>query len=278
MQVPLSWLKDYVDVDLPIEELARVMTMAGMEVEAIQVVGLPMPEGDKHEFKISGLSWPAEQFVVAQINEVLPHPDADKLVLCKLDDGNGEHIVLTGAPNLYEYKGTGPLAKPIKVAYAKLGSVLYDGHKPGWELTKLKSAKIRSVVSDSMVCSEKELGISEEHEGIIVLDDDAPTGMPLAEYMGDVVYTFEVLPNMVRDACIVGVAREIAAVLGLPLRKPELTMLPTGPSIEGHAFIEITDPDLNPRFVLGLIKGVESCPQPVLGAAPPAPGGHTPDQ
>ena len=262
MQVPLSWLKDYVDVDLPIEELARVMTMAGMEVEAIQVVGLPMPEGDKHEFKISGLSWPADKFVVAQINEVLPHPDADKLVLCKLDDGNGERIVLTGAPNLYEYKGTGPLAKPIKVAYARLGSVLYDGHKPGWELTKLKSAKIRGVVSDSMVASEKELGISEEHDGIIILDDDAPTGMPLAEYMGDVVYTFEVLPNMVRDACIVGVAREIAAVLGLPLRKPELTVAPTGPSVEGQAFIEITDPDLNPRFVLGLIKGVEAVPSP----------------
>ena len=262
MQVPLSWLKDYVDVDLPIEELARVMTMAGMEVELIHVVGLPMPQGEKHEFKISGLSWPEDMFVVAQINEVLPHPDADRLVLCKLDDGQGERIVLTGAPNLYDYKGTGPLPKPLKVAYARLGAELYDGHKPGWELTKLKSAKIRGVVSDSMVCSEKELGISEEHEGIIILDDDAPTGVPLAEYMGDVVYTFEVLPNMVRDACIVGVAREIAAVLGKPLRMPELTVPAAGPSIEGQAFIEIQDPDLNPRFVLGLVKGVQARPSP----------------
>ncbi|MCD4672528.1 MAG: phenylalanine--tRNA ligase subunit beta [Anaerolineaceae bacterium] len=262
MQVPLSWLKDYVDVDLPIEELARVMTMAGMEVEAIQVVGLPMPEGEKHEFKISGLSWPEDKFVVAQINEVLPHPDADRLILCKLDDGQGERTVLTGAPNLYEYKGTGPLDKPLKVAYARLGSVLYDGHKPGWELTKLKKARIRGVVSDSMVCSEKELGISEEHEGVIILDDDAPTGMPLAEYMGDVVYTFEVLPNMVRDACIVGVAREIAAVLDKPLRQPQLTVPVTGPSVEGQAFIEITDPNLNPRFVLGLVKNVEARPSP----------------
>lgn len=262
MQVPLSWLKDYVDVDLPIEELARVMTMAGMEVEAIQVVGLPMPEGEKHEFKISGLSWPEDKFVVAQINEVLPHPDADRLILCKLDDGQGERTVLTGAPNLYEYKGTGPLDKPLKVAYARIGSVLYDGHKPGWELTKLKKARIRGVVSDSMVCSEKELGISEEHEGVIILDDDAPTGMPLAEYMGDVVYTFEVLPNMVRDACIVGVAREIAAVLDKPLRQPQLTVPVTGPSVEGQAFIEITDPNLNPRFVLGLVKNVEARPSP----------------
>lgn len=262
MQVPLSWLKDYVDVDLPIEELARVMTMAGMEVESIQVVGLPMPEGEEHQFKISGLTWPADKFVVAQINEVLPHPDADRLVLCKLEDGQGERIVLTGAPNLYEYKGRGPLAKPLKVAYARLGAELYDGHKPGWVLTKLKSAKIRGVVSDSMVASEKELGISEEHEGIIILDDDAPTGMPLAEYMGDVVYTFEILPNMVRDACIVGVAREIAAALNLPLRQPELTAPMTGPSIAGQAFIEITDPELNPRFVLGLVRGVEARPSP----------------
>ena len=117
MQVPLSWLKDYVDVDLPIEELARVMTMAGMEVEAIQVVGLPMPEGEKHEFKISGLSWPADKFVVAQINEVKSHPDADRLVLCQLDDGEGVRTVLTGAPNLFEYKG---FMKPVNLAVATL--------------------------------------------------------------------------------------------------------------------------------------------------------------
>ena len=136
--------------------------------------------------------------MVARIDEVLPHPNADKLVLCRLQDGTQEQIVLTGAPNLYPYKGQGPLAQPIMVAYAKEGARIYDGHQPGQVLTTLKRAKIRGVDSYSMVCSEKELGISEEHEGVIFLDPDAPTGMPLAEYMGDAVFEISLNPNMVR--------------------------------------------------------------------------------
>ena len=106
MKVPISWLNDYVDIDyLGIEELAKVMTMVGLEVEEIRLVGLPMPPGEKHEFKYTGFSWPEESFVVAQVDEVIPHPDADRLVLCRLNDGEEELIVLTGAPNLYKYKG-----------------------------------------------------------------------------------------------------------------------------------------------------------------------------
>ena len=132
MKTPLSWLKDFVDIDdLSIEALAKVMTMVGLEVEEIRLVGLPKPAGEKHEFKYTGLSWPAEKFVVAQVNEVMPHPDADRLVLCRLDDGEEELIVLTGATNLFEFKGKGPLDVPLKVAYAREGAVLYDGHQPG---------------------------------------------------------------------------------------------------------------------------------------------------
>ena len=87
---------------------------------------------------------------------------------------------------------------------------------PGYELTKLKRAKIRGVKSFSMVCSEKELGISEEHEGVIILDADAPTGMALVDYMGDAVFEISILPNMIRDASVVGVARELSAVTGKP--------------------------------------------------------------
>ena len=81
--------------------LARLLTGAGLEVDEVKVVGLPMPAGEKHEFKFTGIAWDPEKIVVAQINEVLPHPNADRLVLCKLDDGSGERIVLTGAPNLF---------------------------------------------------------------------------------------------------------------------------------------------------------------------------------
>jgi phenylalanyl-tRNA synthetase beta chain len=257
MLLPLSWLKDYIDIDLPLQELARILTMVGLEVDEIQVVGLALPpESEKREFKICGLSWPADKFVVAQIDEVMPHPDADRLTLCRLNDGAHELIVLTGAPNLFQYKGSGRLAQPIKVAYAREGAVLYDGHKAGLELTKLKRTKIRGIDSFSMVCSEKELGISEEHEGIIILDADAPTGMPLAEYMGDAVYEISILPNMIRDASMVGIARELCAALGKPLKLPMRQVASNGPEISGQAFIEIMDSSLNPRFALGLIKEV----------------------
>lgn len=263
MKVPISWLKDYVDInDLEIEDLAKQMTMVGLEVGEIRLVGLPMPAGEKHEFKYIGLSWPAEKFIVAQVDEVMPHPNADRLVLCRLNDGAEEIIVLTGAPNLYEFKGKGPLAEPLKVAYAREGATLYDGHQPGRQLTTLKRMKIRGVDSFSMICSEKELGISNEHEGVIILDADAPTGMQLVEYMGDAVFDVDTLPNMVRDASVLGMAREIAAALGKDLRYPDETLEMTGKLINGRVDIQIKDPELNPRFVLGMVEGITVQPSP----------------
>jgi len=262
MKVPLSWLKDYVDIDMPLHEVARALTMLGLEVDEVRLVGLPMPVQERHEFRFTGLCWEADKIVVAQINEVMPHPNADRLVLCRLFDGDQELIILTGAPNLYPYKGQGALEKPLKVAYAREGAKIYDGHQPGQVLTTLKRTKIRGFESFSMVCSEKELGISDEHEGVIILDDDAPTGMPLVDYMGDAVFDISILPNMIRNACMVGVARELAALTGKPLRKPKRTLPMDGPSIEGQVAIQITDPDLNPRFVVGLLRGAEPRPSP----------------
>jgi len=257
MKIPITWLKDYVDIDdLDIEELAKVMTMVGLEVEEIRLVGLSMPPGEKHEFNYTGFSWLEDKFVVAQIEEVMPHPNADRLVLCRLNDGDEEIIVLTGAPNLFEYKGKGELDKPLKVAYAREGAILYDGHQPGRKLTTLKRMKIRGVESFSMICSEKELGISDAHEGVIILDDDAPTGMPLVGYMGDAVFDIKTLPNMVRDASALGMAREIAAATGRELHYPDDTLDMTGSTIDAMAAIEIEDPELNPRFVLGLIEDI----------------------
>ena len=267
MKVPLSWLKEYVDIDLPLIELADVLTMAGLEVEGVTLVGLPNPyeqagAPQRREVSIDGLSWDPAKIVVAQIDEVMPHPNADRLVLCRLNDGTGELVVLTGAPNLFEFKGKGPLAKPLKVAYAREGARLYDGHQPGLVLTTLKRTKIRGVDSFSMVCSEKELGISEEHEGILILDDDALTGMPLVDYMGDAVMEVNILPNMIRNASMVGIAREVAALTNKPLRKPQAALPANGPSIAGKAKIQISDPQLNPRFVLGMLEGAEQRPSP----------------
>jgi len=258
MKVPLSWLNDYVDVkDLSIEELAHKLTLAGLEVEQIDFIGLPLPAGERHDFKLSGLAWDKETIVVGEILEVMPHPNADRLVLCRLNDGQQEHVVLTGAPNLFEFKGKGPLEPSLKSPYAKEGATIYDGHQEGFVLTTLKRTKIRGVESYSMICSEKELGISEEHEGIMFLPQDAPTGMPLADYMGDAVLDIAITPNIARNANIFGVARETAAIFKRPLRQPDYTFLAEGEAIDGQVKIEINNPEMNPRFVLGLIRNVE---------------------
>ncbi|MGD8622254.1 MAG: hypothetical protein PVH60_09885, partial [Anaerolineales bacterium] len=104
MKVPISWLTDYVDIDLSITDLAHRLTLAGLEVEEIRFVGLPLPEeiGQDAQTYITGLAWDPDKIVVGEIREVMPHPNADRLVLCRLYDGTQEHTVLTGAPNLFE--------------------------------------------------------------------------------------------------------------------------------------------------------------------------------
>jgi phenylalanyl-tRNA synthetase beta chain len=266
MKLPISWLKDYMDLDgLSVEEIARKLTLAGLEVDEIKYAGLPMPDyknGERHEFKTSGIGWDRDKIVVAEIREVNPHPNADRLTLLDLFDGQQSQVVLTGAPNIFHLKGTGSLSKPIKVAYAKEGSTIYDGHAQGLVLTTLKRAKIRGVESYSMVASEKELGISEEHEGIVILDEDAPVGMPLADYMGDAVLDISIVPNMARNANVLGVARELSALTGRPLRKPVIEYQTEGESVQELVSIDINEPELNPRFVLGLIRDVEIKPSP----------------
>lgn len=266
MKIPISWLKDFIHLDdLSVEEIARKLTLGGMEADEIRYVGLPMPqhkEGEKREFKTNGIGWDRDKIVVAEIREVKPHPNADKLTLLDLYDGEKDQVVLTGAPNIFHLKGVGKLEKPLKVAYAKEGALLYDGHAEGQVLTTLKRAKIRGVDSYSMVCSEKELGITEESDGIILLDDAAPVGMPLADYMGDAVLDISILPNMGRAASMIGVARELSAMLGreLNVKNPPAATRPTTSSLQPVSDlveIEIADPELNPRFVVGLIRNVE---------------------
>ncbi len=267
MKVPLSWLKEYVDIDIPADELAKKMTFAGLEVEAMEYIGLPQPTG-RQEAKIAGLPWDREKFIVADIVGINPHPGADKLVLCDLFDGEETHVVLTGAPNLAHLRNAGTLDEPIKAAWVKLGAQIYDGHKAGWVLTKLKKAKIRGVESTSMVASEKELGISEEHEGIIIFEPGPngepvpPAGTPLVDYIGDVVFDIAITPNMIRNASVMGVAREVAAILDKPFKAPTITPVTEGPSIEGRVKIDIREPELNPRFTATLIEGIEIKPSP----------------
>ena len=143
------------------------------------------------------------------------------------------------------------------------GAKLYDGHKAGQVVRKLKRAKIRGVESSSMACSEKELGISDEHEGVILFGTDAPAaGTPLTDYIGDVVLDISITPNMARNTSILGVAREVAALTGKELRPLPQEVEAAGASVVGRARIDIRRPELNPRFTATLIEGVKVGPSP----------------
>ena len=151
MKIPLSWLKDFINLDgYSVEQIARMLTLAGLEVDEIQYAGLPLPTAgpdEPHEFKTTGIGWDKDKIVVAEIREVMPHPNADRLTLLDLYDGTQAQTVLTGAPNLFDLKGQGRLPKPLKVAYAREGATLYDGHAEGLVLVTLKRTKIRGVES-----------------------------------------------------------------------------------------------------------------------------------
>ena len=253
MKVPLSWLREFVAVDLAPEALAHRLTFGGLEVADIHVLGL---EG-------AALPWDAAKIVTCNILQVLPHPNADKLVLATVDYGaTAPHTVVTGAPNLFPYRGLGPLTHPLKAVFAKEGARLYDGHAEGQVIVTLKARPVRGVVSDAMLCSEKELGISEEHDGIIILEDDAPVGVPLRDFMGEVIFELEITPNYARALSIVGVAREVAALTGAKLTLSTPALHADGPVIVGRAGVSIEVPALCPRFTLGLAEGVQIGPSP----------------
>ncbi len=264
MRVPLGWVRDFVDVELSPAELARQLTFAGLEVEGLEFVGLPLPgDGERPECKVTGFAWDPELVVVGDLLEVEPHPRADRLVLAEVDHGAGVEVTVTGAPNLAAYKGQGPLPVPLKVAVAREGALLLDSAQKEPTPRRLAKAKIRGVESRAMICSEKELGISDRHEGVIVLDADAPpAGTPLADYAGDMVLDLDITPNMVRNASILGVAREIAALTGAELRPPSIEVEAAGPALDGRLEIDIRDPQLNPRFTAMLLEGATTGPSP----------------
>lgn len=254
MKIPISWLKEFVDIRMPADQLAEKLTLSGLEVAEVIRVGVPGAE----------LPWDAEKIVVGNILEVTQHPNADRLVLAEVDYGaDAPHTVVTGAPNLFQYRGLGRLTHPLKGVYAKEGAELYDGHAEGKVKVKLKGRPVRGVMSDAMLCSEKELGMSEEHEGIIILPEDAPVGTPLRDYLGDEVLDIDILPNTARALSILGVAREVAALTGAQLHMPEVAIDATGPSIEGRVKVTVEAPDLCPRFSATLIEGVAIGPSPL---------------
>lgn len=250
MLVPISWLKEYVELKLPTAELAQRLTLAGLEIAAVHQIGD---------------WWDPTTLVVGQVRAVLPHPDADRLVLVDVDYGGEEpQRVVTGAPNLYAYREAAGLPT-LKVAFAREGALLVDAYSDQQPRPKkqLKASKIRGVRSAGMVCSERELGISEEHEGIILLPEDAPVGLPLRAYLGDEVLEVELTPDMARCLSVIGIAREVAALTDAPLSLPADEWQPSGDDqASDYVQVKISDPDLCNRYTALLIKDVQIGPSP----------------
>ena len=198
MLVPISWLKKYVPVTDAPDELAHKLTMAGVEIGDVEVVG----DG-----------WEPDKIVVGHVLEVNPHPNADRLRLPTVDIGGETATVVCGAPNV---------AAGQKIAFAKEGARMFSPRSG--KVETLKRARIRGVESAGMVCSSLELGLGEDHEGILVLDDDAPIGTPLQEYLGDAVLNAEVSSNRPDCLSILGIAHEVAAINGVASRNPAVRM------------------------------------------------------
>jgi len=246
-------------VDLPASaaQLAERLTLAGLEVSGVRAFGLPVPDGLRVKAEDAGPVWARDKIVLGKILSVERHPNADRLTLATVDYGAGQpKTVVTGAPNIK----VGDSGQTVIVALS--GSVLFDGHADTKTLKELKPSKIRGVPSDAMVCSAYELGISEEHEGIILLPDNFKPGTPLADLMGDIVLELEVTPNMARCLAMIGVAREVAALTGHLSRLPPHAVKAAGEPIEGQVHVVIENPDLAARYAAVLLKNVTIGPSP----------------
>jgi phenylalanyl-tRNA synthetase beta chain len=234
VKVPLKWLREYVAISVPEDDLAKKLTMAGIEVGERQIIGD---------------TW--EKIVVGQLTDINPHPNADRLKLATVDLGTEQLTVVCGDPTL---------KLGNKVPFAYVGAKLIDGHSG--EQFQLKSAKIRGVASQGMLCSEKELGISDNHEVIMVLPDEAPVGTPLAEYLGDTVLDLDVTPNRPDCLSVIGIAREVAALTDQTVNITEPAYQESGAPISQQVSIEIVAPDLCPRYCASLITGIKIAESP----------------
>ncbi len=227
MNVTLNWLKAYIDFDFSPSELAERLTMLGIEVESVKQLG-------------AGL----EGVVVGKVDSIRPHPNADKLVLCQVDIGEVNALqIVCGAPNVCE-----GMFAPV----ATIGTKLPTG-------IIIKRAKLRDEESHGMLCSEKELGISDEAAGLMELSSDLSIGTPLTEALGldDVIFELEITPNRPDCFSMIGVAREIRAETGNDLKLPQVDLQESEADIQERTSVTIDASDLCPRYAARVIRGVK---------------------
>ncbi|MDQ3729444.1 MAG: phenylalanine--tRNA ligase subunit beta [Actinomycetota bacterium] len=239
MKIPFSWLREYCDPGLSAEAIAELLSMRAVEVERVSTLGPPSADG----------------FVVGRVVSAEQHPNADRLRVCVVDDGEGERTIVCGAPNV---------AAGQTVAVALPGAVMPGGQKLG-------KAKLRGVESAGMILAEDELELGEDHDGIMVLatgDDGPSAGTPLSEVLpvGEKVLELDLNPNRSDCLGVYGVAREVHAITGAPLAPPPWDLDPEamGPgTISDLASVRVEVPDLCPRFTARAFEGVEMGPSPL---------------
>jgi phenylalanyl-tRNA synthetase beta chain len=249
MRVPYSWLREYCDPGVAPEQLGDRLVMTGTEVERIEVTGPPQPDN----------------FIVGKVLSAEQHPEADRLRVCEVDDGETERTIVCGAPNV---------AAGQTVAVALPGARM-----PGGE--KLRKAKLRGVASEGMILAADELEIGEDHDGILVLDDALVAGTPLAEVLplAEPVLEIEVTPNRVDCFGVHGVAREVHAISGAPLGPdPWAIDVPAEGegTVDDYASVAVEVPDLCPRFTARAFTDVTVGPSPLWLAARLSAAGQRP--
>ncbi|MBN1831236.1 MAG: phenylalanine--tRNA ligase subunit beta [Deltaproteobacteria bacterium] len=231
MRVSLNWLKDYVNIDISPHDLAERLTMTGLEVETLDPVGHSL-----------------QDIVTAKILSVTRHPDADRLFLCRVDAGDGEVPVVCGATNLEE---------GILVPMALPGTELPGG-------LKVKESRIRGERSAGMLLAEDEMRLTDDHKGLMILPSDLNPGdrvshaLALEDWALDVAIT----PNRPDCASVIGIAREIAAITGQKLKRPQIKVTASSTPIEDLTQVTVDDPLGCPRYAAGIIRGVELRPSP----------------
>jgi phenylalanyl-tRNA synthetase beta chain len=239
MKVTLNWLKQYVDFNWSPEELTGQLTMLGLEVEGVQ--------------KISGVF---DGVIVAQILSRDPVPGSDKLSVCKVNDGRCERTIICGAQN-HKSGDKVPLILP------NFALPLKPGDK---EPFVIKERKVFGITSQGMMCSPQELGLPDQVDGLLILPANVPVGKPFGEYLGrsggDVVFDLEITPNRPDLNSVIGIAREIAAVTGNPLKVPEIKIRSWGGKVESLLAVHIEDAELCPRYTARVVKGVKVGPSP----------------
>jgi phenylalanyl-tRNA synthetase beta chain len=263
MKVPLKWLAEHVDLaGIALPDLVERLTLAGLEVAGVRLFGLPVPPGLKFKQAELGPEWDRDKVVTAQILQIEKHPNADKLKLVTLDHGAAEpKRVVTGAPNI----AVGEHGQKVILGLRGTRYFSEEEDKQTKQARKLirtlEPKELRGIPNDAMCMSNFELGINDEHEGIILLEPDAPVGVPAADFMGDAVLDIDVLPNMARCLSMIGVAREVSAIFGREARVPRHEPAWAEP-VEGRVAVEISDPKLSARYAAMVIRGVTVGPAP----------------